>query len=119
MDKICLGKHSKKIKIFPIFHFFRTQTKLIKRLDERIVIMKKIGQKRHQLGEMILKGCYVKELQKGGFDLQELLNEAEQLNINDNLTNTKEEMLEKYPENIENCKKIGRMMLWKNEQNTS
>jgi len=73
--------------------------------------MKKIEQKRHQLGEIILEGCYIKELQKGNFDLQKLLNKFEQMNINDNLTKSREEMLEKYPENIEYCKKIGRMMV--------
>jgi len=115
MDITCLGKHSKRnskrIKIFPTFNFFRTQTKLIKRLDERKIIMKKIEQKKHQLGEMILNGCYVKELQKGNFYLQELLNKAEQIGINDNLTKTREEILEKYPENIDYCKKLERAML--------
>ena len=88
-------------------------------IDERTVIMKKIEQKRHQLKEMISKGCDVKELQKEFFDLQKLLHKAEQLGINDILTKTREEMLEKYPENIDYCKKTGRMKLWMTEQNTS
>ncbi len=78
----------------------------MKRLNERTVIMKKIEEKRHQLREMISRGCYIKELQRGFFDLHRLLNKTEQLGINDIFTKTREEMLEKYSENIGYCKKM-------------